>query len=632
MGAQASVGNRYDYSESTEIQHDAIQAAMRVIENGKGLDSNGLNGRANANGAKEGILACPFYRRHPFIDYRFDKKIGEGAFSTVYKATQINKSGQIVMHNFSTDPENPDWRALRYAIKEVVLQDLTKQQIRNVEREIQILSQLNHPDIVCMHAVYSTGPNVNGTKTAGEETGLIKDFSTINLFEQAQQYTQLFIVLEYLRGGELLKAVCQRKVYTEDDARALLLQIFEGIRYIHSKGIIHRDIKPENLILSTKSLDNLIKIVDFGFACHADPNQEGANMNRPRSDSLGSDGSKDGKNTTQDFLCGTPGYIAPEVYKSRLYTTKCDMWAAGVVMYILLSGTMPFSVSDNKSLMRGEFSFPHARWATVSKSAQDLVARLLNVNHKARFSAAEALDHPWTRRRVNVSLTQSPTISVSPPCTENLERSSAECIKLENSRSTEGDFTAAPAPTAGGNENSMEGETKTDFLDDPLKNEAKPRLESLHPIGELTHNLPSLRHLTVSQRFHRSLVAVRSAIRFKSLGADRERRRSNSGGDEAVQAELAAEVMKSLANSLVVSSSPNSSVKSPNTGSMLSMLAAERLRGEDEPFDSPLMQKKSVVDPSFCEDESTPPTNEPADASGLLNEESHLQRYQVDDD
>ena len=86
--------------------------------------------------------------------------------------------------------------------------------------------------------------------------------------------SQMYIVLEYLRGGELLKAVCQRKRYTEDDARALLRPILEGVRYLHSRDVIHRDIKPENLILSDKSLGSVIKIVDFGFACLTDRDEE----------------------------------------------------------------------------------------------------------------------------------------------------------------------------------------------------------------------------------------------------------------------------------------------------------------------------------------------------------------------
>ena len=159
--------------------------------------------------------------------------------------------------------------------KEVQLKHLTKHQVENMEREVQILSQLDHPDVVKMHAVYRV-PN------------------------------QLYIVLDYLRGGELLKAICQRKRYTEDDARALLRPILEGVRYLHSRDVIHRDIKPENLILSDKSLGSQIKIVDFGFACLVEREEE-PNLFRRRSSFT--DRSFSGKNS--NYLCGLPGYPCP---------------------------------------------------------------------------------------------------------------------------------------------------------------------------------------------------------------------------------------------------------------------------------------------------------------------------------
>ena len=139
-------------------------------------------------------------------------------------------------------------------------------------------------------------------------------------------------MLEYLRGGELLKAVCQRQRYTEDDARALMLQILQGIKHIHEKGVIHRDIKPENLILSKKTLDSPIKIVDFGFATLiTEQEEEQMFQNRLREQQKGG---KHLDKKSEGFLCGTPGYMAPEVLKDRIYSTACDMWATGVVMYV----------------------------------------------------------------------------------------------------------------------------------------------------------------------------------------------------------------------------------------------------------------------------------------------------------
>ncbi len=501
MGAGTSAINRYDNSESTDIQPEAVKLAMQSIESEK-AQGRYVSSREFGDHAKNGLLSCPLYRKHPFIDYRFDKKIGEGAFSTVYKATKLDSEGQVVNFDFSTDPTNPRWRSLRYAVKEIVLQDLSRQQIRNVEREIQILSQMKHHAIVGMHAVYATGPNMQG-KT-GNYDKYVSEYSNIDLYALSSDYTQLFIVLEYLRGGELLKSICQRKRYTETDARSLLLQIFEGIHYMHSKGIIHRDIKPENLILSSKSGDNLIKIVDFGFALF-----EGEILLKAPSWSS----SKEIK-PESSFLCGTPGYLAPEVLKSRYYSTKCDMWAAGVVMYILLSGTMPFSVRDNKSVMRGEYTFPQARWVTVSDAAKDLISGLLKVDHNARLSAAEALDHPWMRVVAATSVVQSTDTSG--------QISTAQVI---------------PEKTHSGSKNvtEMGFRRSGDALDPAHADEGSDRMHSLVH-GELTHNLPNFRHLTISQRFHRGVNAVRATLRFQIQGKERERRRSSSGSEDTMLA------------------------------------------------------------------------------------------------
>jgi serine/threonine protein kinase len=126
--------------------------------------------------------------------------------------------------------------------------------------------------------------------------------------------------MEYLKGGELLKAICQREYYSENDARRLLRQIASALHYIHIRGVIHRDIKPENLILADVAFHSPIKLVDFGFTT-----TETEVVKQPSS-----------------YLCGTRGYLAPEVLRDRIYSSKSDVWSMGVVFYILLSGLMPF--------------------------------------------------------------------------------------------------------------------------------------------------------------------------------------------------------------------------------------------------------------------------------------------------
>jgi calcium-dependent protein kinase len=128
--------------------------------------------------------------------------------------------------------------------------------------------------------------------------------------------------MEYLKGGQLLNAICKREYYKESDARRIMIQITSALIYMHDRGVIHRDIKPENLILLDRSLESPIKIVDFGFAT----------LESEVSRSFGK------------HLVGSPGYFAPEVLRDRTYSTKVDIWSLGVDLYIILSGVMPFSI------------------------------------------------------------------------------------------------------------------------------------------------------------------------------------------------------------------------------------------------------------------------------------------------
>jgi calcium/calmodulin-dependent protein kinase I len=135
--------------------------------------------------------------------------------------------------------------------------------------------------------------------------------------------------MEYLRGGELLDAICQRECYTEGNARKIVIEIASALMYMHSRKVIHRDIKPENLILENRAEDSRVKIVDFGFAAVVNEHT--------------------GKPTS--YLCGTPGYMAPEIIREMSYSTAVDMWSLGVIIYILLSGTMPFDCKNETKVL-----------------------------------------------------------------------------------------------------------------------------------------------------------------------------------------------------------------------------------------------------------------------------------------
>lgn len=180
-----------------------------------------------------------------------------------------------------------------------------------------------------------------------------------------------------MKGGELLTAICKRDRYHERDARRVIYEVASALQYMHARRVIHRDIKPMNLILADGTIESSIKIADFGFATI-----DCEEIRRP------------GR-----FLCGTPGYIAPEVLKFRCYSTKVDMWSLGIVLYVLLSGYMPFPIDEagEEHVKRGRVVFPPARFARVSHAAKDLILRLLTVDPDARYSASQVLQYPWVQ-------------------------------------------------------------------------------------------------------------------------------------------------------------------------------------------------------------------------------------------
>jgi calcium/calmodulin-dependent protein kinase I len=130
-----------------------------------------------------------------------------------------------------------------------------------------------------------------------------------------------------LSGGELFDAICEQEFYKENDARRVMTSITDAVRYMHSHGVMHRDLKPENLILCSNSADTDLKLIDFGFATRF-----GAGI------------------APENRLCGTPGYVAPEMLRSAPYGSEVDMWSLGVIMYVLLAGMPPFSIENGEEL------------------------------------------------------------------------------------------------------------------------------------------------------------------------------------------------------------------------------------------------------------------------------------------
>mmetsp|Transcript_24109 Transcript_24109/g.41198 ORF Transcript_24109/g.41198 Transcript_24109/m.41198 type:complete len:289 (-) Transcript_24109:145-1011(-) len=230
-----------------------------------------------------------------------------------------------------------------YAIKCIEKHDVDTSRLQT---EVDILTQVSHPHIISLKEVFDT-PDT------------------------------LYLVMELITGGELFDKITEIGSYSEHTAAQLVANICSAVEYLHSLGIAHRDLKPTNLLL--KDADDLIdvKIADFGLSKIM------------------------GENTMMQTACGTPIYVAPEVLSGEAYEKEVDMWSIGVITYILLCGFPPFFDDGSnmgelfEQIMAGEYDYPEEYWDEVSDEAKDFIDNLLLVDPAERFTASQALEHPW---------------------------------------------------------------------------------------------------------------------------------------------------------------------------------------------------------------------------------------------
>uniref|UniRef100_A0AAY4ANR3 Serine/threonine-protein kinase DCLK2 n=1 Tax=Denticeps clupeoides TaxID=299321 RepID=A0AAY4ANR3_9TELE len=204
----------------------------------------------------------------------------------------------------------------------------------------------------------------------------VKHPNIIMLIEEVDTPTELYLVMELVKGGDLFDSITSSTKYTERDASVMVFNLAGALKYLHRMSIVHRDIKPENLLVcenpdGTKSL----KLGDFGLATVV----EGP----------------------LHTVCGTPTYVAPEIIAESGYGLKVDIWAAGVITYILLCGFPPFRSENNlqedlfDQILLGRLEFPSPYWDNISMSAKELIGQMLQVNVEARYTAEDVLTHPW---------------------------------------------------------------------------------------------------------------------------------------------------------------------------------------------------------------------------------------------
>ncbi|XP_046706845.1 calcium/calmodulin-dependent protein kinase type II delta 1 chain isoform X12 [Silurus meridionalis] len=240
-----------------------------------------------------------------------------------------------------------------YAAKIINTKKLSARDHQKLEREARICRLLKHPNIVRLHDSIS---------------------------EEGFHY----LVFDLVTGGELFEDIVAREYYSEADASHCIQQILESVNHCHLSGIVHRDLKPENLLLASKLKGAAVKLADFGLAIEVQGDQQ-----------------------AWFGFAGTPGYLSPEVLRKEPYGKPVDMWACGVILYILLVGYPPFWDEDQHRLYQqikaGAYDFPSPEWDTVTPEAKDLINKMLTINPAKRITAAEALKHPWICQRSTVA-------------------------------------------------------------------------------------------------------------------------------------------------------------------------------------------------------------------------------------
>ena len=274
--------------------------------------------------------------------YEVIKKIGEGAYGKIYKVRN-KQSGDI--------------RAMKQITKNKI-PDITK-----FQTEIKILSMVDHPNIVRLFEV-------------------IEDDKYFNLLQ------------ELCTGGELYKKY-QTTQLKEKEIAKIFNQIMSAVAYCHDKGIVHRDLKLENILFASEEPDSPIKIIDFGFSVLLGKKPNLKNEEKEKN-SDSSDLKKFGFRRMKSKV-GTLYYISPEIIKGN-YDEKCDIWACGVILYILLCGYPPFSGNTDKEvynlITQIKFDFDKEKWKNISKYAKDLIKNMLTPA-KNRYTAKQVLSCKW---------------------------------------------------------------------------------------------------------------------------------------------------------------------------------------------------------------------------------------------
>jgi len=271
------------------------------------------------------------------------KEVEQGGPQQSYDIRETLGTGTFATVKTAINKQSGEKFAMKIIDKQKFLQNARRKDA--LMDEVRVLKSVSHENIIKIHDVFETSKS-------------------------------LYLVLELVTGGELFDRVLKGAL-PEATAKNMFAQMLNSIGYLHGQGIAHRDLKPENILLKSADSD-IIKLSDFGLSRILD---EGSFMKT---------------------VCGTPQYVAPEVLTRATkegYGKAVDLWSLGVILYVLLSGTMPFEEDGQTTLFekvkKGVFKFPAKQWKGVSEEAKNLIKGLLVVDPSQRLTVQQALEHPW---------------------------------------------------------------------------------------------------------------------------------------------------------------------------------------------------------------------------------------------
>eukprot|EP00127_Corallochytrium_limacisporum_P000677 Clim_evm76s22 gene=Clim_evmTU76s22 len=291
--------------------------------------------------------------------YKFGKELGTGSFAVVRLGTRKDNGQKVAL--------------------KIIDKTLCVGKEAMIETEVAVMRKVSHPHIV-------------------------------KLIEEYDTEDKLYLVLEYVSGGELFDRIVEDGNFTEKDAARITRQMTEAVKHLHDLDIVHRDLKPENILFSDPSASADVKVADFGLS----------------------------KLVNDDIVlqtaCGTPNYVAPEILRQQGYSKPIDMWSIGVIAYIMLCGYPPFYDESDpvlfQKIMKGRFEFNQSYWRHISSQAKDLISRLLIVKPDQRLTADQVLQHPWIRGG-------APAVNISESLSQNLEDYNAKRALRKNMKAVQ---------------------------------------------------------------------------------------------------------------------------------------------------------------------------------------------------